>query len=442
MFAYDLRLALLSMKRHPGLAALMVLAVALGIAVCTVTFTIYHAMSTNPIQWKSDNLYAVTVDSWDPKEPADDDQPEMPPSQLTYRDAIALQQSDVPVRSAIMFKSNAVVDSARKGTKPFRAILRLTTADFFGLFDVPFLYGSAWTDAADQGADPVVVLSRKSNDKAFGGENSVGRTIRLGDQEFRVVGVLDSWSPSPKFYDLNNGSFADIEDAFIPFRRGEVDEMQVAGNTNCWKSEVIESAQDFRNSECVWIQMWVELANAKDRDRYQAFVDNYVRAQKASGRLQRPLNDRLFDVDQWLDFNRVVKRDNRVLIGIALLFLAVCLVNVVGLLLAKFLNGAALTGLRRALGASRGDILRQHLAEVLIVGLAGGALGLLLAWGGLAGIRAIYAGNFDTYENLTRMDLTVVLVTLGLSLAAGLGAGIYPAWRIGRTAPAVYLKAQ
>jgi len=442
MFAYDLRLALLSMKRHPGLAALMVLAVALGIAVCTVTFTIYHAMSTNPIEWKGDNLYAVTVDSWDPKDPADEDQPEMPPSQLTYRDGVALQQSNVPARSAIMFKSDAVVDSARKGTKPFRAVLRVTTADFFGLFDVPFLYGSGWTDAADQGPEPVVVLSRESNDKAFGGENSVGRTVRLGDQEFRVVGVLDSWSPSPKFYDLNNGSFGDTEDAYIPFRWGEVNELQVVGNTNCWKSEAIESAQDFRNSECVWIQMWVELANAKDRDRYQAFVDNYVRAQKATGRLPRPLNNRLFDVDQWLDFNRVVKRDNRVLIGIALLFLAVCLVNVVGLLLAKFLNGAALTGLRRALGASRGDILRQHLAEVLIVGLAGGALGLLLAWGGLAGIRAIYAGNHDTYESLTRMDLTVVLVTLGLSLVAGLAAGIYPAWRIGRTAPAVYLKSQ
>ena len=49
MFSYDLRLALDSMKRHPGLAALMVLAIALGIAVCTVTFTMYHAMATNPI---------------------------------------------------------------------------------------------------------------------------------------------------------------------------------------------------------------------------------------------------------------------------------------------------------------------------------------------------------------------------------------------------------
>ena len=442
MFAYDLRLALLSMNRHRGLAALMVLAVALGIAVCTVTFTVYHAMSTNPIPWKGDQLFAVTVDSWDPDKPADEDQPEMPPQLLTYRDAVALQQSDIPTHSAIMFKSDAVIDSDREGAKAFRAMLRVTTGDFFSLFDVPFKFGSGWDDAADLGPQPIIVLSRESNDKLFGGEDSVGRMVRLGDNEFRVVGVLAEWSPSPKFYDLNNGSFNDPEDAFIPFKWGEVNEMQVAGNTNCWKSEPMESARDFLNSECVWIQMWVELPAAAERDRYQAFVDNYARAQKAAGRFPRPLNNRLFDVDQWLDVNHVVKRDNRVLIGIALLFLCVCLVNVVGLLLAKFMNGAVLTGLRRALGATRRDIVRQHLAEVLIIGLAGGILGLGLAWLGLAGIRTIYAGNYDTYENLTRMDLTVVLATLALSLLAGLAAGFYPAWRIGRTAPAVYLKAQ
>ena len=105
-------------------------------------------------------------------------------------------------------------------------------------------------------------------------------------------------------------------------------------------------------------------------------------ARRRSGRFPRPLNNRLYDVDQWLDRNEVVQKDNRVLIGIALLFLAVCLVNVVGLLLAKFLNAAPLTGLRRALGASRKDIVRQHMVEVLLIGLAGGLLGLLLAIGG------------------------------------------------------------
>ena len=109
------------------------------------------------------------------------------------------------------------------------------------------------------------------------------------------------------------------------------------------------------------------------------------------------------------------------LIGIALLFLGVCLVNVVGLLLAKFLNNAALTGLRRALGASRRDIVRQHLAEVLLLGAAGGVLGLVLAMAGLHGIRGLYDFEADlgSWQRLTSIDFTVVLVTFGLSLLAG-----------------------
>jgi putative ABC transport system permease protein len=69
---------------------------------------------------------------------------------------------------------------------------------------------------------------------------------------------------------------------------------------------------------------------------------------------------------------------------------------------------------------------------------------LLLAIGGLAGIRAIYGSDFTSgsYERLTEIDPVVVLGTLALSLVAGAIAGLYPSWRIGRTAPAVYLKTQ
>ncbi len=442
MLAYDFQLAIRSLKRHPGLSALMMVAVALGIAVCAITFTVYHAMATNPIEWKSDQLYEVTIDSWSPEEPADKDKPDMPPSLLTHRDAMALEASDIPKRTVVMFKSGAVLGSNRAGSKPFLGKLRATTGGFFPMFDVPFAYGGGWDASADTGPEPVIVLSSDTNQKLFGGENSVGKTVRVGDEDFRVTGVLKPWAPSPSFYDLNNGSFEEPEDAYLPLRWGIAHELPVYGNTNCWKSEKIDSVQDFLNSECIWLMMWAELPTKADRDRFQVFLDNYARTQKAAGRLPRPLNNRLFNVEQWLDFNDVVKKDNKVLIGIALLFLAVCLVNVVGLLLAKFLNGAPLTGLRRALGASRRDIVRQHLAEVALISLGGGVLGLLFAVAGLAGIRAIYGPDADSYQRLTSIDPAVVLATLVLSLAAGVVAGLYPAWRIGRTAPAVYLKTQ
>jgi len=444
MFAYDLRLALDSMKRHPGLAALMVLAIALGIAVCTVTFTIYHAMATNPIPEKSAQLHAVTLDTWSPDRPYEDEKPENPPQLLTYRDAMFLYGAKAAPRSVVMYKSGSLLLPERAGIKPFQAMLRVTSHAFFPMFDVPFQYGQGWDAAADAGPQPVVVISHETNEKVFAGENSVGRMLKLGKVEYRVVGVLRPWAPSPKFFDLNNGSFEDPEDAYVPFGWGKALELPVYGNTNCWKPEVGDGYQDFLNSECVWLQFWADLPTKAARDEYQAFVDNYARSQKAAGRFQRPLNNRLYDVEQWLDRNEVVQKDNRVLIGIALLFLAVCLVNVVGLLLAKFLNAAPLTGLRRALGASRKDIIRQHMVEVLVIGLAGGVLGLLLAIGGLAGIRTIYDSDFSggSYERLTQIDPVVVLITLGLSLVAGAIAGLYPAWRIGRTAPAIYLKTQ
>jgi putative ABC transport system permease protein len=444
MFSYDLRLALDSMKRHPGLSALMVLAIALGIAVCTVTFTIYHAMATNPIPEKSSQLYAVTLDTWSAERPYDDEKPENTPQLLTYRDAMFLHGARAASRSVVMYKSGALLVPAREGVKPFNSQLRVTSHEFFGMFDAPFAYGQGWDAAADAGPQPVVVLSHETNEKVFGGANSVGQMLKLGKVEYRVVGVLKPWNPSPKFFDLNNGAFEEAEDAYVPYGWGKALELPVYGNVNCWKPETGEGYQDFLNSECVWLQYWAELPTLADRDKFQAFVDNYARSQKAAGRMPRKLNNRLYDVEQWLDRNEVVQKDNRVLIGIALMFLGVCLVNVVGLLLAKFLNAAPLTGLRRALGASRRDIVRQHMTEVLLIGLAGGVLGLLLAVAGLAGIRAIYSSDFNgsSYERLTQIDPLIVLVTLGLALLAGAIAGLYPSWRIGRTAPAVYLKTQ
>ncbi len=442
MTAYDFRLALLSMRRSPGLSALMVLAIASGIAVCTISFAVYHAVSTNPIPWKNDQLYAVTLDTWDPQQANDRDRPELPPPQLTHRDAVTLEQSDIPLRTVIMFKTKRVLDSGVAGHKAFRGILRATTGSFFPMFDAPFQYGAGWDAAADTNADPVVVLSKETNQKTFGGENSVGRMLSVGGHEMRVIGVLADWVPSPKFFDLNNGPFEEPEDAYVPFRYALDREFGQVGNTNCWKNERIESRQDFLNSECVWLQMWAELPTRADRERFQAYLDNYAREQKALGRMERPLNNQLYNVDQWLDFNQVVQKDNRVLIGIAMLFLAACLVNVVGLLLSKFLNGAAMTGLRRALGASRRDIVRQHLAEVLLLSAAGGILGLVLAAIGMAGIRVLYGPDVESIERLTHIDLVVVGAALGLSLAAGVLAGLYPAWRIGRTSPAVYLKTQ
>jgi len=436
MFAHNLFLAWKSLRQNPVLSLLMIGAIGLGIGVCMTTLTVYTLMSNNPIPQKSSVLYAVQLDSWDPNEAWGE--PNLPPSQLNWRDTQALLKSEIPQRQVAMFRSGFAVQEPRNKLPAFLAEARVTTADFFEMFQVPFIYGGGWDASADHDQQQLVVLSKKTNDTVFGGTNSVGKTLKLDDREFRVVGVTEDWNPTPKFYDLNNGSFAKPEELYVPFGLVEALELKSFGNTNGWKPEQINSYQDFLNAEEVWIQYWAELPDAKSREAYQAFIDHYVGEQKKLGRYPRPLNNQLTNVVDWMRINEVVTEDSKVLLGLSFLFLAVCLLNIVGLLLSKFLGKSGETALRRALGATHWQILQKNLVEVGLIGLLGGVLGLLLAFAGLQGVKLLYRG----YERLVQLNGELLLVAIGIALASSLIAGLYPAWRAARLAPAGLLKTQ
>ena len=441
MFAYHVRLALLSLKKNPALTALIIGAFALGIGVCMTTLTVYYQMSNNPIVHKNDVLYAVALDSWDPVEPYDDDQPEQAPWELTWRDMMALRQSDIPTHHAAMFKGSFVVEPESDDMLPFEETVRMTDGGFFSLFDIPFQYGAPWDMTADENGEYVVVLNREMNEKLFGGQNSVGRTLLLDKLSFTVTGVIDNWNPAPKYYDVNNGAFDNAEQMFMPLTVAFPLERFSDGNTNCWKDEDINDYQAFLNSECVWFQYWAQLDAPEQKARYQDFLDAYVMEQKQLGRFERPLNNRLTPVDEWLQVRQVVADDSKVLLGVSFMFLAVCLFNTVGLLLAKFIGKSGEIGLRRALGASRTAVFEQQLVEVGVIGVAGGLLGLGLAVLGLRAVRKIYIG-LDQLVDLTSIDVSMVLAALGISIAASVLAGLYPAWRVCRVSPASYLKTQ
>jgi putative ABC transport system permease protein len=440
MFGYYMKLGLDSLRRTPVVTALTIAAIAVGIGVCTTTLTVYHLMSGNPLEQRDDVVYAVTLDSWDPNQPWSDEHPDRPPPELTYRDAMALAAAPIPDRAVAMRKTAVAVEPGeeRPEATPFLTEARLTTRDFFAMFDVPFAYGGGWDEQADERAAQVVVLSDETNEKAFGGANSVGRTVRLDGRDYEVIGVLRPWNPTPKFYDLNNGPFDEPEGVFMPLALGEALEMIPGGNVNCWKNEALDTFQQFLGSECVWLQFWAELGTREQVEQFQAYIDAYVDEQKQLGRFERPRNNRLEKVSEWLVRNEVVQDDNRVLVGLSFMFLAVCLLNMIGLLLAKFLGAAPAVSLRRALGATRAAIMGQHFVEVAMIGLAGGCIGLMLALGGLKGLEQLY----NQYEHLTRLDFGMVLIALVIAVAAGILAGMYPIWRVSRLAPARYLKTQ
>ncbi len=438
MFTYNLRLARQSLGKQPLLTALMVAAIAVGVGVCMTVTTFLYSISSDPIPSKSDQLFAVRLDSWSPEEPYNDDDPTQAPWQLTHRDAMALLESDIPVRHAAMRKAVYTVVPENPENSPFMAISRMTGSDFFALFNVPFLYGGVWDKSADETATNVVVIDKDTNDKLFGGENSVGKEVLFGDERFRITGVLDDWAPKVLYYDVNNGSLNSVEAVFMPFSITAEREVDGAGNTNCWKDEVIDTYFDLLQSECIFVQFWAELPDAATQSAYQNWLDQYTNEQRKLGRFGRPNNNQLTNVNDWLEIREVVSDRERAVWTIAVLFLVACLVNTIGLILARFIAKAPVIGLRRALGASKFDIFRQHVVEVGLVGFIGGLLGLGLSFLGLIGVRKLLPNT----HAVTSLNLELVFMTIAVAIAAAIVAGLYPTWRVCQLPPANYLKTQ
>ncbi len=433
MFTYYLQLGLRSLRRNPILTALMVIGIGLGIAASMTTLTVMHLMGSDPIPWKSDRLHYVQMDNWSPDEPFYDDG--RPPDQVTYRDAVALMEAGKADKQSAMFKLALPIQPENKELKPFRSLGRVAYADFFGMFEPPFEYGGPWNHDQDRSHSRVVVLGKAMNEKLFGGQDSVGRTVRMDDIDYTIVGVLNDWKLRSRYYDLTNGAFADPDEFFMPFTTAIDLKLRASGNNQCWKDSG-DGWDAYLDSDCVWIQMWVQLDSTSRLAEYKSYLDSYVSEQKKLGRFARPLNNRLLDVNQWMSDQEVVSRDVQVQTGLAFAFLVVCLVNTVGLLLAKFTRKSGEIGLRRALGASRREVFSQFLIESGVVGLSGGLLGLGLTELGLIAVRALYA----EYKTVAQLDWPMIGVTIALAIVSAVLAGVYPTWRACRVQPATQLK--
>lgn len=440
MLLYNLRLAWKSLLRHPVLSGLIIAGIALGVAVSTSFVTIWHVLAADPLPGRSDRLHHVRLNSWGGPQPFSEDG--TPPSHLTWQDVKRLHdRSDIPARQTVTVTSIAYIHPEDRAQRPFREAIRLTTADFFPMFQVPFQHGSGWDRAADGKPEAVVVIGSDLNQRLFGGQNSVGRKLRLGDRDFRIAGVLAPWRPRVRYFDLAGNAYDEPEQVFLPLELIRTARFEPTGTRSSWRAESDDVLNVLDTSEMMWLQMWVELDGPEQERAYLAFLNDYVREQKKLGRFPQEINNRLSTVTELMEEWEIVPRQAKALAAISVLFLVIAALNLIGLFLGKFLARSSVVGVRRALGASRGAIFAQHLVECELVALVGGLLGTVLSLGILALVNRMYQPA-DVEEAFFRLDPQMMLAAVAFALLAGGIAGIYPSWRICAIAPARHLKNQ
>ena len=438
MFGYYLELALRSLKRSPGLTALMVLTIGFGVAASMTTWSVFRAVSGDPIPWKSSRLFVPQLDIWGPDSRKQGGYSDIAQA-LDYTDAVALMRDHRGRLQSAMYQIAPSVVPADAARHPVNVAGHAVFGEFFPMLDVPFKYGSGWSAQDDANRARVAVISDKLNQKLFGDVDSVGRSIDIEGKDYRVAGVLGRWNPQPRYYDLvNSGGFvSQTEDVFLPFNTAIDAGMDNNGSTNCVAPPAEPGFVGLQRSSCVWIAYMVELDGAAELSAYRNYLDGYLRQQQQAGRFNWPPRYELRDLPAWLNFQHVVPDDTKVSLLVALGLLLVCLVNTAGLLLAKFLRRSGEVGVRRALGAPRSAIYAQFLTEAGMVGLAGGVLGLLLTGVGVACVGWVLPKDIAA---LAKLDVSLLATTLLVAVVATVLAGLYPVWRASRVQPAWQLK--
>jgi len=434
MLTYYFQLGLRSLKRNPMLTALMVMAIGFGVAASMITYSVFRAVSGDPIPDKSEQLFVPQVDSWGPQY----NEKGEPPGGLNYVDAMALMKAHQASRMTLIYQVmlSALPHDANSVPVPTQGLA--TTADFFTMFNVLFLYGTGWNPTEDDNRAADIVLTKEFNQRMFGGANSVGKSITLSGHDYRIVGVTQHWDPAPRFYDVwGESGFDDPPDFYLLLNRALDLKVDNAGRNSCRGTLSYNGWDEFLQSNCVWLMPWVELDTASDVARYRRFLESYSTDQQRVGRFGWTPNVRLPDVMKWLDVQHVVPPESRISLIVAMCFFVICLVNTIGLLLAKFLRRAGEIGVRRALGATRHEIYAQYLVEAAAVGLAGGVLGLLLTIAGMSGVGLLFEPDI---ARLAHVDMSLIGLTFAVAIFATVAAAFYPAWRAAQVQPAWQLK--
>ncbi|MFC3031047.1 ABC transporter permease [Pseudoalteromonas fenneropenaei] len=451
MWRYSLQLALRSIRKQWQLSSLMVLALAIGIGILMMVQTQSYHSTKPPLAHKAERIWSVQLDargvdssditffrSW---------------PDLTYFDAEQLILLSGEAKGhALAWRSYNVLSTESHGVRPYFSESVVTSRDFFRMFESRFIYGAPWSAEADQQGAPVIVLNEKSNQALFGGKNSVGLQVSIGGHATTVVGVVASMPDTRPFY-LGSFWMTDPNTSFVPHSFAVKQNLPRSMNLICHNKDIakrgsyaVQDIEGLKSAECGFIRLWLEFDNLEQQMQFRDKLANYVVAQRSLGRLTRD------EVTYFTSLRELTAFWNEAYGGamtvIAPLFFGVCLLNAIGLLLAKFVRNGYEVSLRRALGASKKMLFAQYITEVLLIGLLGALLGLAFSYVFLQGLiwQNQYAVDFEVSAQTVAANFALNwqlgLQAIGIALSTSLVLGLYPIWQMCSKPVAPQLKSQ
>jgi predicted permease len=281
--------------------------------------------------------------------------------------------------------------------EPQALVGRLVSSDYFSVLGASPLIGRTFASGEDQaGRDNVVLLSYKLWQSQFGGEKSVvGRTVDLNERPYTIIGVM------PRNISSDSAQF------WAPLT---------------W-TPAAKAVRGEHSLICI-----ARLKPGVSMEQAQAEMDTISR------RLEQeyPVDDKGWGA-RVVPFREQMVGDVRpallVLLTAVVFVLLIACANVANLMLAKVMDRRGEIAVRTALGASRGRIIGQVLAESVLLAVISGALGVLFAKIGVSAIVAHLSAQLPRVEGIS-VDWRILLFTLLVSIAAGTITGVAPAWRL------------
>jgi predicted permease len=383
----DFRFALRTLRQRPGFAAVAILTLALGSGATTVMFTVINGVLLKPLAYlEADRLVTLHGKTEKYGEQWGFSYPEFHDYQSTSRTLGSV--------AAWTYGGGTLT----KPGDPEYLFGRHVSAGLFSVLGVPLLEGRPFLQQEDQpGATPVAVISYSLWQRRFGGSSeAIGQQLVMDGESYTIVGV------APARFRLDGEA-----DIYTPLGQSTEPRMQ---NRGAFFLHVLGRLQSNATLE----QAQTEISVIARRLAAQYPEDNQGR-----GMVLHPLSEEVVgDVRPtlWLLFGAV-----------SLVLLIAC-VNVASLLLARAVSRERELAMRVALGAGRGRLVRQCLTESAVLGISGGAFGILLAFVGIHPFVSLWPGSLPRAEDV-HLDWRVLLFALGASLLCSLLFGLAPALR-------------